>query len=211
MRIASIAIPFLGLISSLTTTLAAESTVSPTYTDKTGTLYTDTVSYCAEAKAVLVDQFQIAYHQSNTSLTFSFSLASVEGNLNTSVNLYVNAYGIQILNDTIDLCDILQGVICPLPQVNFTGESTAVPLCEPATADGGSIWALFHFSRVIEQRARCLASLSSPGTSLRCTTQMQGASLRDYCAFSASSLHPPRLRTNDSRFGRDVIIAFYQR
>ena len=88
-----------------------------------GVLYTETVTYCAEAKAVIVDEFDIAYHQSNSSVVFSFSLASVESNLNVSANIYLNAYGKQVINDTIDLCSYFEGVICPLPQVNFTGKS----------------------------------------------------------------------------------------
>ncbi|WRT70226.1 uncharacterized protein IL334_007221 [Kwoniella shivajii] len=88
------------------------------------TLYTNSVTYCAEARAVLVDQFDIAYHKSNKSVTFSFSLASVESNLNVSANLYVNVYGIQAVNQTLDLCSFFSGVICPLPQVNFTGYGT---------------------------------------------------------------------------------------
>jgi len=96
--------------------LAASSTLAAS-----GTLYTDSVSYCTEAKAVVVEEFDIAYHQSNNSVVFSFSLAAVESNLNVSANIYLNAYGMQIVNETVDLCSYFQGVICPLPQVNFTG------------------------------------------------------------------------------------------
>ncbi|WVQ84485.1 hypothetical protein IAT38_006637 [Cryptococcus sp. DSM 104549] len=88
------------------------------------TLYTDSVTYCAEARAVIVDEFDIAYHRKNGSVTFEFSLASVESNLNVSVNIYVNVYGIQAVNQTLDLCSFFEGVICPLPQVNFTGRGT---------------------------------------------------------------------------------------
>lgn len=114
MRIPLFILTFLFTFFSLATT--------PVSADS-GVLYTDAVTYCAEAKAVIVDEFDITYHRSNGSVTFSFSLASVEPNLNTSVNLYINAYGIQIINQTLELCDLLQGVICPLPQVNFTGMS----------------------------------------------------------------------------------------
>ena len=94
-------------------------------------LYTNSVSYCAEARAVLVDQFDFAYHKANSSITFSFSLASVEDDLNVSANLYINAYGRQVINETLNLCDYLQGVICPLPQVNFTGEFEYTRICIP--------------------------------------------------------------------------------
>ncbi|EIW72091.1 hypothetical protein TREMEDRAFT_21025, partial [Tremella mesenterica DSM 1558] len=92
-------------------------------------LFTDAVTYCAESKAILIDSFQIAYHRANHSVTFSFSLASVESNLNVSANIYLNVYGIQAVNQTLDLCSYFAGVICPLPQVNFTGYGTyPIPL-----------------------------------------------------------------------------------
>lgn len=114
MRIPLFILTFLVTLFSFATTPAS---ADP------GVLYTDAVTYCAEAKAVIVDEFDITYHRSNGSVTFSFSLASVESNLNTSINLYINAYGIQIINQTLELCSLLEGVICPLPQVNFTGMS----------------------------------------------------------------------------------------
>lgn len=85
-------------------------------------LYTNAVTYCAEAKAVLVDQFDIAYWKANNSVTFSFSFASIEPNLNVSASLFLNAYGITMFNETISICELVAGVLCPLPQVNFTGE-----------------------------------------------------------------------------------------
>lgn len=85
-------------------------------------LFTNAVTYCAEAKAVLVDQFDIAYWNANNSVTFSFSFASIEPNLNVSASLFLNAYGNTIFNETIELCDLVAGVLCPLPMINFTGE-----------------------------------------------------------------------------------------
>ncbi|GMK56368.1 hypothetical protein CspeluHIS016_0302080 [Cutaneotrichosporon spelunceum] len=87
-------------------------------------LYTNAVTYCAEAKAVLVDEFDIAYWRANNSVTFAFSFASIQSNLNVSASLYLNAYGMTIFNQEINLCDLLVGVLCPLPQVNFTGFGT---------------------------------------------------------------------------------------
>lgn len=84
-------------------------------------LYTNAVTYCAEAKAVLVDEFDIAYWKANNSVTFSFSFASIESNLNVSASLFLNAYGITMFNQTINICELVAGLLCPLPQVNFTG------------------------------------------------------------------------------------------
>ncbi|CAK9783002.1 TRP-domain-containing protein [Cutaneotrichosporon oleaginosum] len=87
-------------------------------------LYTNAVTYCAEAKAVLVDEFDIAYWKANNSVTFAFSFASIEPNLNVSASLYLNAYGMAIFDQEINLCELVSGVLCPLPQVNFTGFGT---------------------------------------------------------------------------------------
>lgn len=85
-------------------------------------LFTDSVTYCAEAKAVLIDQFDIAYWGYNQSVTFAFSFASVLPDLNAKARLYFNAYGMELFNETVNLCDLISGVLCPLPMVNFTGE-----------------------------------------------------------------------------------------
>lgn len=87
-------------------------------------LYTNAVMYCAEAKAVLVDEFDIAYWKANNSVTFAFSFASIEPNLNVSASLYLNAYGMAIFDQEINLCDLVSGLLCPLPQINFTGFGT---------------------------------------------------------------------------------------
>ncbi|WVR07678.1 hypothetical protein IAU60_004720 [Kwoniella sp. DSM 27419] len=116
MRIPRLALPLMSLGALLSSAPVAQAAGN--------TLYTNTVSYCSEARAVIVDEFDIAYHRSNGSATFSFSLASVEPNLNVSINLYLNVYGIEAVNQTFNLCSYFSGVICPLPQVNFTGYGT---------------------------------------------------------------------------------------
>ena len=45
-------------------------------------------------------------------------------NVNVSANLAVNVYGSSPVNITINLCDLLNGVLCPLPMYNFTGADT---------------------------------------------------------------------------------------
>lgn len=89
-------------------------------------LYSDTVSYCSTSRAVIIDSFDISYWRSNQSVTFDFSLASVRSNLNASVNLYVNVYGRQAVDTTINLCGLLDGLLCPLPQINYTGMSSVL-------------------------------------------------------------------------------------
>lgn len=61
------------------------------------------------------------------------SAASVEPNLNANLQLGLVAYGIHAINTTIQLCDILGGVLCPLPEYDFVGSAT-IPL--PASLAG---------------------------------------------------------------------------
>jgi hypothetical protein len=90
------------------------------------TLFAQEATYCSESRALEVDAFNLTYYKSNNSLAFEFSLRPSEANLQVEVNLYVNAYGMDLINETINLCDIFSGFICPLPQINFTGESSVV-------------------------------------------------------------------------------------
>ena len=132
-------------------------------------LYTNAVTYCAEAKAVIVEEFDIAYHQSNHSVVFTFSFASVESNLNVSANIYLNAYGFSLINDTLDLCSYFEGVICPLPQVNFTGR------CCDSLRISLTFVRFRHISRSI------LLHLQNTGYRLHCP-QYRG--IRSYRAYS---------------------------
>lgn len=84
---------------------------------------------------MLVQQFDIVYFSSNQSIFFNISAASVDKNVNVTANLLLNIYGMQPINVTIDLCDILGGALCPLPTYNFVG-STTIPL--PSTIDVAS-------------------------------------------------------------------------
>lgn len=61
--------------------------------------------------------------------------ASVEANLDASLNFELQAYGLHIVNTTIDLCSLVAGLLCPLPQYDFVGSAT-IPLSQ---AIGGDI------------------------------------------------------------------------
>ena len=159
MRLLSLSLPFLVILSPLPTLAAGD-----------GTLFTDAVTYCAEAKAVVVDEFDIAYHQSNGSVTFTFSLASVESNLNVSANLYINAYGMEIINQTLNLCDLLEGVICPLPQVNFTGERLGGGMWSDVTDIDHRIWHVSYPSTVHLQNPRYCIYRPQPRGLCACST-----------------------------------------
>lgn len=106
------------LLSILAVPLLLISTVLASAPD----LYTSSISYCTQPEVVFLGYLDISYWRANESITFDFQIASVDTNLNTSVNVYVNVYGRHVVNTTVDLCSILYGVLCPLPQVNFTGK-----------------------------------------------------------------------------------------
>lgn len=86
--------------------------------------FTSSVTYCQPPETLLIQQFDLAYIASNQSIFFNISAASVEANVNVTANLLLNVYGLNPLNITLDLCNILGGVLCPLPMYNFTGSSS---------------------------------------------------------------------------------------
>lgn len=87
------------------------------------TLYANEATYCSNSTAIEVDGFNLTYFKANQSLAFEFSLTPIATDLNVEINLYVNAYGMDLINETVNICDLFSGIICPLPQFNFTGES----------------------------------------------------------------------------------------
>ncbi|KZT11047.1 TRP-domain-containing protein [Laetiporus sulphureus 93-53] len=84
-------------------------------------IYTSSVSYCSQPQEILVEQLYIEYYPANNSIFFNVSAASVLDNLNVTANLYLNDYGAQPINYTLDICSLFGGFLCPLPQYNFTG------------------------------------------------------------------------------------------
>ncbi|GAA5964979.1 hypothetical protein JCM3765_004814 [Sporobolomyces pararoseus] len=94
--------------------------------------YASAVSYCSEARAIEVEKFLLEYDDTEKSISFDISAASVEPNLNAILNLELVAYGINAVNTTLNLCDLLSGVLCPLPQYDFVGSAT-IPLPNSVT------------------------------------------------------------------------------
>lgn len=68
-----------------------------------------------------MSNLDLAYYNNNQTLEFDISAASVRPDLNVTVSLQVNAYGISAVNLNLDLCSVVNGVLCPLPQYNFNG------------------------------------------------------------------------------------------
>ncbi|KDR75069.1 hypothetical protein GALMADRAFT_140619 [Galerina marginata CBS 339.88] len=91
-------------------------------------LFTSSVTYCNPPETLLIQRFELAYFPANTSVSFNVSAASVQANVNVTANLFLNVYGMNPINVTLDLCGILKGALCPLPMYNFTGaDSLTLP------------------------------------------------------------------------------------
>ncbi|KPV77691.1 uncharacterized protein RHOBADRAFT_41687 [Rhodotorula graminis WP1] len=93
--------------------------------------YARAVSYCSDARAIEVDQFLLQYFPDETlfgsgagTISFDISAASVDPNLNAKLEFSLDAYGIDAVNTTIDLCSLLGGILCPLPTYDFVGSAT---------------------------------------------------------------------------------------
>ncbi|KAF9484418.1 TRP-domain-containing protein [Pholiota conissans] len=91
-------------------------------------IFTSSVTYCNPPETLLIQRFELAYFPANNSITFNVSAASVQANVNVTANLFVNVYGMNPVNVTLDLCGIFGGALCPLPMYNFTGaDSISLP------------------------------------------------------------------------------------
>ncbi|KAJ7209480.1 hypothetical protein GGX14DRAFT_364546 [Mycena pura] len=93
-----------------------------------GVLFTSSVTYCEPPETLLIQQFDVKYFAQNQSIFFDISAQSVASNVSLSANILVSFYGITPVNATIDLCTILAGALCPLPQYTFNGsQSISLP------------------------------------------------------------------------------------
>ncbi|CDZ97006.1 TRP-like family [Phaffia rhodozyma] len=95
-------------------------------------LFTNSVTYCLPPQGIIVSSFNFKYYQANESGSFDLSVA-FSSNINPEVTASVEVYGKYPVNWTISVCDILDGVLCPLPKNNFTGGST-LPIPDEITS-----------------------------------------------------------------------------
>ncbi|ORY42131.1 hypothetical protein BCR35DRAFT_311286 [Leucosporidium creatinivorum] len=86
--------------------------------------YASAVSYCSNARAIEVDKFLLEYNNEDKTVSFDISAASVESNLGAVLSLQLEAYGIDAVNTSINLCDELGGLLCPLPVYDFVASAT---------------------------------------------------------------------------------------
>jgi len=89
---------------------------------------------------LLLFEMLTRFSSSSSLQTASFTLtaASVSSNLNLAAQVSIDAYGISALNWTINLCDVLGGVLCPLPEISFSGESRSRLEINHQTLEGRS-------------------------------------------------------------------------
>ena len=79
------------------------------------------MAYCSAPIAILVTDLNLQFYPGNNTLEFSLQAESTQDDLNVSISLNVNAYGLGLFNVDIDLCDIAGGILCPLPRYEFSG------------------------------------------------------------------------------------------
>ncbi|KAJ7647427.1 hypothetical protein FB45DRAFT_782154 [Roridomyces roridus] len=92
-----------------------------------GVLSSSSVTYCEPPESLLIQQFDFKFFSENSSVWFNISAESVQS-IDVSANLLLNVYGLKPVNITENLCDILGGALCPLPQYNFVGsQSLSLP------------------------------------------------------------------------------------
>lgn len=87
------------------------------------TLYTTDAAYCSTPGEVRLNQFSATYHRANQSIVVYIALDTTQANVDVTANMNIRAYGMSILNETINICDLVGGVLCPLPSLNISGES----------------------------------------------------------------------------------------
>lgn len=84
-------------------------------------MFTDSVAYCGKPHAILVSAFDVAYFRNNNSVSFSFSANAIPNNLSSTVDLHLYAFGLDVVEFSLDLCTIGNRILCPLPTYSFAG------------------------------------------------------------------------------------------
>ncbi|PVF97478.1 hypothetical protein CPB86DRAFT_807244 [Serendipita vermifera] len=90
-------------------------------------LFTSSITYCASPDVLIVQEFDIQYFRNNQSIAFALAATNRASDLNATANVILNAYGLTPLNYTFDLCNVLQGQLCPLPEYSVKG-SAYIPI-----------------------------------------------------------------------------------
>ena len=89
------------------------------------TLTTTQSQYCSPPNDIFVNAFSATYHKANSSIVFYLSLDTTQSSAEVTARATVDAYGMQLIDQEIDLCQLLGGVLCPLPSLNLSSKSLA--------------------------------------------------------------------------------------
>lgn len=84
-------------------------------------LYTSTAAYCSNPDEILISSMDVQFFRHNASLEFQLTASARPSNVSMSADLNLFAYGRDMFNMSIDLCEIGGGSLCPVPQYNFSG------------------------------------------------------------------------------------------
>ncbi|KAG8918293.1 hypothetical protein FRC01_001944 [Tulasnella sp. 417] len=76
-------------------------------------LYSSSVSYCSPPDAILIQQFDARYFKDNSSLVFDIIASTVLSDLNVTAKINLNAYGMEPVDMTFNLCEAL-GLTVPI-------------------------------------------------------------------------------------------------
>ncbi|KAL0575503.1 hypothetical protein V5O48_006458 [Marasmius crinis-equi] len=91
-------------------------------------LFTSSVTYCEPPKSLFIETFDVSYFAKNRSVSFNITASSVLPDVAVSANLLLNTYGMNPVNLTLDLCQVLGGALCPFPIQEFSGhDSLTIP------------------------------------------------------------------------------------
>jgi hypothetical protein len=94
-----------------------------TLTSAVNTLWSEQAAYCATPDSgIFVRDIDLTYYRENNSINFWVTVQNTQANNNVRANVYINAYNLELINRTLDICTFANGIFCPLPVINVSGE-----------------------------------------------------------------------------------------
>lgn len=94
-------------------------------------LKTSSVAYCSTPDVLVVDTASLTLYPNNQTVFFELAAASLANDVNATVAIHVDAYGLGVIDFNLDLCSVAGGALCPLPTYQFNGEKA-------------QLWSSFH-------------------------------------------------------------------
>lgn len=82
---------------------------------------TSSVAYCAPPKVLIVNNAALTLYPQNKTVEFELDAGSTANDVNVTVAIHVDAYGLGVIDFSLDLCTIAGGILCPLPTYQFNG------------------------------------------------------------------------------------------